>query len=304
MKRIASRADLDAALDRVQSWFSGQIGLSATNLTTGETVEIDAGRLYPTASVIKLAVLVELFRQTAAGRIDLDRRVEMAADDVVLGSGLLKEMRPGLAPTARDLATAMVVLSDNTATNMLIDLVGGVEPVNETMRDRLGLENILLHRRIDFGQIGPDIRRFGESTPRDMARLVAGIARGEVVDRDSSGAMLDILRRQQYLNQVPRYLSFNPHADALGEEQSIWVACKTGMTPGIRADAGLIHLPDGVEITYCAMTEESADRAMSEEAEGEIASGLIGRLLIEYWWPGSAPAGALRDSAWVDAVLG
>lgn len=304
MKRIASRADLDAALARVQTWFSGKIGLAATNLATGETVELDAGRLYPTASVIKLAVLVELFRQAAAGRIDLDRRVEMAPADIVLGSGVLKELRPGLAPTVRDLATAMVVLSDNTATNLLIDLVGGVAPVNATMRDRLGLPNIVLHRRIDFGQIGPDARRFGESMPRDMARLVAGIARGEVVDADASAAMLNILRRQQYLNQVPRYLGFNPHADALGEAQTIWVGCKTGMTTGVRADAGIIHLPEGVEIAYCAMTEESADRAMAEEAEGEIANGLIGRLLVDYWWPGAPPAGALRDSAWVDAVLG
>ncbi|HEX5500188.1 MAG TPA: serine hydrolase, partial [Thermomicrobiales bacterium] len=256
-----------------------------------------------TASVIKLAVLVELFRQAAAATIDLDGRITMTADDRVLGSGILKELGGGLAPTARDLATAMVVLSDNTATNLLIDLVGGVEPVNATMRDRLGLPDITLHRRIDFGQIGSDVRRFGESTPRDLARLAAAIARGEAVDAASSAAMLDIMRRQQYLNQVPRYLNVNPHADALGETQSVWVGCKTGMTPGVRTDAGVIHLPGETDIAYCAMTEESADRAMTEEAEGEIANGLIGRALVAYWWPGGAPPGALRDSAWVDAVL-
>ncbi|HEU0116221.1 MAG TPA: serine hydrolase [Thermomicrobiales bacterium] len=304
MRRIANRADLDAALGRVQAWFSGKIGLAATNLATGEWVEIDADRLYPTASVIKLAVLVEVFRQAAAGHIRLDDRIAMTAADRVAGSGVLKELAPGLAPTVRDLATAMIVLSDNTATNMLIDLLGGVEPINATTRDRLGLPKIVLHRRIDFGEIGPDARRFGESSPRDMARLAAAMARGEVVDAAASAAMLDILRRQQYLNQVPRYLAFNPHADALGEPQTVWVGCKTGMTTGVRADAGVIHLPDGVEIAYCAMTEESADRAMTEEAEGEIANGLIGRALAEYWWPGGAPPGALRESAWVDAVLG
>jgi beta-lactamase class A len=303
MRRIASRTDLDAALDRVEAWFSGKIGLAAVNLATGETIERDAGRLYPTASVIKLAVLVETFRRAAEGRFGLDDRVEMTADDIVLGSGLLKEFRPGLAPTVRDLAAAMVVLSDNTATNMLIDLVGGVEPINATMR-RLDLPDIVLHRRIDFGQIGSEFRRFGESTPRDLMRLVAAIARGEAVDATASAAMLDILRRQQYLNQFPRYLAFNPHADALGETQSIWVGCKTGMTPGVRADAGIVHLPDGVDIAYCVMTEASADTAMAEEAEGEIANGLVGRALIDYWWPGGASPGALRNSAWVDAVLG
>ncbi len=304
MRRIANRADLDAALDRVQSWFSGQIGLAAVNLSTGESVEIDATRQFPTASVIKLAVLVELFRQAAEGRVDLDDRIAIAADDIVLGSGILKELQPGLAPTVRDLALLMVALSDNTATNLLIDLVGGVEPINETARRSLGLADTVLHRRIVFGQIGSDFRRFGESTPRDLARLVAGIARGEVIDVASSAAMLDLLRRQQYLNQAPRYLAFNPHADALGEAQSVWVGSKTGMTPGVRADAGIIHLPGGVEIAYCTMTEKSADRAMAEEAEGEIANGMIGRVLVAYWWPGGAPDGALRDSAWVEAVLG
>ena len=299
-----SREALDREIAAIAARFSGELGFAAKNLVTGETIARNADDTFPTASVIKLAVLVEVFRQAAEDGHDLEQRLTVREADLVRGSGILKELAPGLQPTVRDLATLMVVLSDNTATNMLIDLVGGVEAVNQTMQDRFGLRTIVLHNRCDFTRIGDDIRRFAESTPREMMRLVELLVTGEVVDAVSSRAMIDIMRRQQYLDQGPRYITCNPFAKELRTEQAIRLGCKTGFSSGTRVDAGFVELPAGTTIVYCMMTEKSRDTSFAAENEGAITNGLLGRALFEYWWPEESMADVLFDSAYVRAMLG
>jgi beta-lactamase class A len=256
----------------------------------------------PTASVIKVPLLAEVYRQVADGAISLEQRLTMQASDIVGGSGVLKEFAPGLTPTVHDLAMMMVVVSDNTATNMLTDLVGGVERVNALMQD-LGLTSIAYHIRIDFEVIGDDVRRLGESSAVDMARLMELIATGAVAGPEASAGMINILRRQQYLDQVPRYFNYNPYAQDLALEQPYSVACKTGFFPGTRVDAGLLFLPQDVTIAYCAMTDGSADTSISAEAEGLVTNGLLGRLMLEYWWPnGTLPDSQVVASPYVDAI--
>jgi beta-lactamase class A len=299
---VRSREELDRQIAEIAARFSGELSFAAKNLATGETIERNADTVMPTASVIKLAVLVEVFRQAAEEGLDLERRLQMRDTDVVRGSGILKELTPGLQPTVRDLATLMVVLSDNTATNMLIDLVGGVEAVNRTMHERLGLRTIVLHNRVDFARIGNDISRFGESSPREMMRLVEMLAQSEVVDEASSRAMVEIMRRQQYLDQAPRYIAFNPYARELRIEQPIQIGCKTGFFPGTRVDAGLMELPADVTIVYCMMTDKARDTSMAAESEGAIVNGLLGRALLAYWWPESSTDEILFDSPYVRAL--
>ena len=117
----------------------------------------------PTASVFKLPVLVEVFRQAVAGVLDLDERVTLRAEDVVMGSGILRDFGPGLQPSLRDLAMMMIIVSDNGATNLLLDRVGGPQRVNATMR-ALGLDSILIRRRIAFDEL-PDATAPRRSRP-------------------------------------------------------------------------------------------------------------------------------------------
>jgi beta-lactamase class A len=300
---VRSREELDREIAKIAARFSGELGFAARNLATGETIERYADVVMPTASVIKLSILVEVFRQVAEEGLDLERRLEMRDADIVRGSGILKELAPGLQPTVRDLAMLMVVLSDNTATNMLIDLVGGVDAVNRMVRDRLGLRGIVLHNRLDFARIGDDVSRFGESTPREMMQLVEMIVRGQVVDPASSRAMIDIMRRQQYLDQAPRYISFNPYARELRLEQPIQIGCKTGFFPGTRADAGFMELPGDITIVYCLMTDKARDTSIAAESEGVVTNGLLGRALLAYWWPEEV-AEVVLDSPYVRAIQG
>ena len=120
-------------LESIQSRFSGRFGLAARNLTTGEEFLLDHDQVFPTASSIKTAILYEVFRQAEEGTFGLDDRVELKSSDIVRGSGVLRDIAPGLQPTVHDLAMLMIIVSDNTATNMLIDLVGGPDPVNASM---------------------------------------------------------------------------------------------------------------------------------------------------------------------------
>ena len=304
MKRITTRAELDRALAQIQASYSGTLAFAAHNLRTNEVVQINADATFPTASTIKLAILVELFRLVDAGRIDLHERMMLQSGDQVGGSGILKEFRSGLQPTIYDLAMLMVVLSDNTATNMLIDRVGGLDAINRTMQERYGLHTIVLHNRVDFAAIGGDIRRFGEASPADLVRLVAGIAQGALVSTAASAAMLDIMERQQYLDQLPRYFNVNPYAKDLGLTQEIRIGCKTGFFTGTRVDSGVIRLPEETTIAYCAMTDQGHDASFNAENEGAVINGLLGRVVLEYWWPASWDAARLTlPSPYIDALV-
>ncbi len=284
-----SRSDLDRNISIVQRRFRGSLGLAATNLHTGEQVLLSAEQVFPTASVIKVSVLAELFAQADEGRLTLDERLEMRTSDIVGGSGVLRDLLPGLQPTLTDLAMLMVIVSDNTATNMLIDRVGGCDVVNQRVQGEYGFRSIVLHNRVDFEKIGSDVRRFAEATPADLMRFMERLAREELVSPSASREMLRILGRQQYLDQVPRYLRVNPYARELNMQPDVDAQLKTGFFPGTRVDAGVLTLRGEVKVAYCAAAHGSPDPTIAPESDPAIVNGLLGRLLAEYWWPGPDP---------------
>jgi beta-lactamase class A len=216
--------------------------------------------------------------------VDVDARLEVRESDKRGGSGILKVLEPGLRPTIRDLATLMTVLSDNTATNLAIDAVGGVAAVNAAM-DQLGLDSIRLHNPIDVELSGADVRRLGETTPRQMCDPVHGIASRNVFGLDVSEAVERILAGQQYLNQVPRYMQVSPFAADLGLVPRVTVANKTGFSTGTRADTGIVRYRDGGGFSYAVFNHGSKDQTFLPEAEGDLLAGLVGKTLLEHWWP-------------------
>ncbi|MBW3631410.1 MAG: class A beta-lactamase-related serine hydrolase [Chloroflexi bacterium] len=301
-KRIGTRQQMELAIDAVVAQAGGDVALAATNLTTGETIERDADRSMPTASVFKLPLLAEVFRQANAGGLDLDERMTLRGEDVVLGSGILRDFAPGLQTSLRDLATMMIIVSDNTAANLLLDRVGGPERVNATMRE-LGLPSIVVHRQIVFGEITTN-SSLAEAAPRDLMQLVAMLAREELVSPAASREMLAILGRQRYLEQAPRFVAFRPYAGDFAMTQSIKVFNKTGMINGLRADTGLIMIDPTVQIAYSMVNDTGTDDSYRQEHPSDIVNALIGRVLVEYWWPGEwNPEIAVYPSPYVDALL-
>jgi len=297
----AARDRLDQRLAAAQEHFSGQFSFAARNLATGEDILVDAERSYPTASTFKVPVMVEAFRQVDAGEIDLDERIALAESDITPGSGVLRDLMPGIAPTVHDLLMLMIIVSDNSATNMMVDRVGGPERINRTMRE-MGLPSIEVVNKIDFDAMDGDNRKLAVASPWDLMQLEEAIVTGTAASSDSCEKMLHIMSRQHYLGQAPRYFAYNPYAS--DDEKVMTIHSKTGSLRGMRADTGIYRLVNGTDIAFAVMNEGCADTGFGSEYEGDIINGVIGWCMLDYWWPaelGETPGGR---SPYLDAVLG
>jgi beta-lactamase class A len=248
---VAHAADaapsLDAELRALVAGFPGTVALHARNLDTGAEVGLDADRRVRTASTIKLPIACALSEFVAAGKARWDERLTVAADAKVSGSGVLSEFSAGETVSLRDAMTLMIVVSDNTATNLILDRIGA-DAVNDHL-DRLGLEATRSMRKIrgDGTQLKAatgwsragmieENRRFGigSSTPREMTRLLGLLAAGKVVDEAASRDLVGILERQQYKDGIGRQLG------------DLKVASKSGSLDALRSDVGLVWTPQGV----------------------------------------------------------
>jgi beta-lactamase class A len=257
--------------------FSGAFGVWARALTTGETVEWNAREVFPSASAIKLPILYEVFRQAGEGRIRLTDTRVVRGEDVVPGSGILKDLTPGLELSLRDLAVLMIVLSDNTASNALIDVVG-IDAVNQSMRS-LGLEHTVLEHKFFRAPPGAPINR---SSPADLGRLMLLIATHEVLTAEACEVMLEILRRQHHTDLTTRRIAdFDGFVDQ-GTEPAVRVASKSGSIRGTRNDVALVER-DGLRYVIAMMSRDSRDRRFYADNEAAVLLADVSGLLYEHF---------------------
>src|SRR5690242_18397670 len=227
-------ADLQSQLEGMAKEHKGKVALYATNLKTGQTVQIDPDKPVKTASVIKLTILVEAFNEIKAGKRSLADKVTLRKEDVVSGSGILPFFDTPLTITLKDALTQMVIESDNTATNLLIDLIGR-KPVNDHIT-AMGLKNTYLYKKImrpaEPG-LPPDQKQFGigKTTAKEMATVMESIERCDVKDQKLCDAMLYMLRNQQYRNCIPHYIETSDTS-----EEPSFIANKTGSLDDVRND--------------------------------------------------------------------
>ncbi len=261
----ATAAELKSKLERrvqdVAAHVDGVVGYEILDLTSGERFGHLEGDLFPTASTIKLAIVYELFKQADEGRIKLDDRITLDHQKAVGGSGVLYELgTPTLS--IRDYATLMVMLSDNTATNVLIDLVG-MENVTKRMQG-LGLGSTKLRRHmIDLAAA----RRGDEnvSTPAEIVRLLQILNAGDGLVSASREAALTLLKKAK----VSRL--------RLGLPPGVEAADKPGELEGVRVDAGIVFAKNRPYV-LCVMTTY-----LKSEEEGERAIAEISRAVYEYF---------------------
>jgi len=181
--------------------------------------------VFPAASVVKVPILLELFRRFQEGEEDPGTRVTLRARDQVRGAGILFELHPGLRLTLRDLARLMIVVSDNTASNLLLDRLGFAS-VNKLLA-RMGATSTALNRKFMHppGPAGDNL-----TCAADCARIMRALWEGEVLRGAWRGEALDILSRQQYREKIPSRLPY-----------SAQVYNKTGELDGVRHDVGLVE---------------------------------------------------------------
>lgn len=268
-----------AELAAVTRNYAGRVGLWARSLTTGETLEFGAAReSFPSASVIKLAVLYELFHQTDEGRISLGRRIALQEADKVPGSGVLKDLSPGLRLTVLDLATLMMTVSDNTASNLCIDLVG-LEAVTARMA-ALGLPGLQLHNQ--FYRAVPG-RPGNQAVPADLGRLMDRIGRHELLTPAACDQMLGIMERVQG-PFVPRFLPefLQQPAGAPAEQTPVRIAAKSGAIMGCRHEVALVRKGQAGYV-IAVMTGECPDLRYHEDNQGQILVGQLAAVVHRYF---------------------
>lgn len=260
-----------------------RIGVAAKHLGTGATVLLNADTLFPTASIIKLPILVELFHQFESGRLAPLEPVTLEAANARPGNGIVRFLSDGTALPLTDVATLMIILSDNTATNYVIDRLGEsheerLEAVNGRMRS-LGLAHTKLLNKLyswETKKKTEEALRFGigVSTPGDMLLLLERIARGEADKDRPSESVVAVLRRQQDVQLAARYLPFL-------SDSTLRIGNKTGSLDEVKNDVGIVSGAGG---TYVYAIFADGARTPGEEVDNPatIAVARISRILYDH----------------------
>ncbi|MHB1022524.1 MAG: serine hydrolase [Acidobacteriaceae bacterium] len=282
---------LESKLQALAATQHGKVALYAENLKTGDFVGLDADKPVQTASVIKLTILYEAMEEVRAGKAKWDEKITLHQDDKVLGSGILHFFDAPLTLTLKDALTMMVIVSDNTATNMMIDRFG-LDNINARIA-WLGLHNTHLYKKISKPATEPmpaDQPQFGlgKTTAREMATVMEKIGRCELADHGTKAVpedkpicavALHMLQNQFYRDDIPRYL------EALDTSESVSaIANKTGALNAVRNDVAIVAGKTG-PIIISSFTYDNADHSWTADNEGELMNARLARDIVQAWSP-------------------
>ena len=284
-------SQLDQQLHAIAAAHHGKLAVYAHNLRTGQTTSLSPDLPVKTASTIKLGILLDAAEQIRAGKAALAEKLVLNHDNQVEGSGVLAQLNTPLALTLQDTLTLMVILSDNTATNMAIDRLG-LTHIDATLRSA-GLKQTWLYKKVYVPPSGPmpaDQPQFGlgKTTPREMAAIMETIAECHLAldgsaalpgDGPLCGTFLHMLRNQQDRDSLPRFiesLDTSEHGSA--------IANKTGALDQVRNDVALISTKAG-PVVIAAFTFENADQRWNGDNEGEITLAKVAKAVIDRWSP-------------------
>lgn len=275
---LAASDELPARVTEVVRGFGGKLHFAAEDLKTGRRMSFQADEPVQTASVIKFPIMVEVFAQVREGRLEMDRKLRYQESGKVPGAGILQDLTPGMEVSVRDAVVLMIALSDNTATNMLIDQVG-VDEVNRRIHG-LGLPGTWLNRKVylpDSHPVPPERARFGlgVTTASEMLALLVKLYRRELVDAAASEEMIGILRKQRDLEQIPRLL-------AGPDWEGVTFAHKTGALNQVRNDVGLVFTPWG-DYALSLFAQQSPDQRWTPENEAGKTLARLAEAIVSHW---------------------
>ncbi|MFH1397645.1 MAG: serine hydrolase [Candidatus Omnitrophota bacterium] len=237
-KQKAAWAALAADIQDSASNFSGECGLAIADLENGWQIRINEDKLFPSASIVKIPIMAACFLANDESKINLENKIILKNRFKVLGSGKLKGLPEGSPVKIRDLIDMMIAESDNTAANILIDLLG--EDYLNTAFKRMGLSNTSIARKMmDFKSRRNGIENFINVS--DLSLLLENIYRGKLLNKNVSRECLDILKKQKLRDRIPAKLP-----------PSTIIAHKTGLERSICHDAGIVFTDQG-DFLICAL---------------------------------------------------
>ncbi len=275
----------DALADRLAALtkpFKGTVVLYAKNLRTGREFARGADTKVRTASTIKLPILCALESLIAAGKVRWDERLILKADDKVTGSGVLGNLADGTDLTVRNVAILMIIVSDNTATNLILDRISA-DAVNGYL-DSIGLPITRSNRKVrgdgtklkepsgwsKAGQLEENKKYgLGVSTPREMVRLLEMLEGGKIVSAEASKDILDIMKMQQVRDGIAR------HAP-----DDLEIASKSGSLDALRSDVGIVYTKSG-PIAMAITVDDMPETDYSPDNVGDKLIWELGQVLID-----------------------
>ncbi len=272
-----SAETLESVIQPLVAAHRGTVGVAIKHLPSGESYAYQADMPLATASLIKLPVMITAYDAMLRGDLDLTKMVTLHDEDKVPGSGVLSEhFSAGMQMPLKDAMRLMIVYSDNTATNLVVDQIG--LPATADLMEKLGCPNTKLHAKVYRGDtsIFPERSQkfgLGSTTAGEMVSLLQRLDHGDLVSAKSSKEMIDLLfantDRTMLLRDLP---------------PSVKVAHKSGAVSNVRTDAGLIDAPNG-RIAICVLTSDNEDQSWGNENEAHLLIGRIARAAFDYFNP-------------------
>lgn len=275
MSKSFTRADtgsLRHSLDAVAAAHHGILGYTVLNLDTGERLSHRGDETFSTASLVKVPILVTLYDLADKKQLSLDDPLTVLKIDQVPGSGVLQFMHPGMSLSVRDAASLMIVLSDNTATNLVLDRIA-IRRVWQKM-ESLDLPHTKVHSktflRLTSVAMDSSVKYgLGVSTPNEMAHLFELLAQGKAVNPAADSAMLDILANNADGELMQRTID------------GMTVPHKTGATDSVRTECALFRLQS--RVVACGFTKQNTDIRWVVDNEAQVSLGKIGAAIVAAW---------------------
>lgn len=268
-------ADLESRIAPLAKEHKGKVAVAVKHLKTGEEFYLNADEPMPTASLIKLPIMVEAYQQAKDGKVKFDKQLTLTKEDKVQGSGILTQhFSDGVTFPLKDAVRLMIVYSDNTATNMVIDQIG--LPATSARMEQLGFKNTKLNAKVFRADTRLD-QAFGKkyglgsTTAKEVVRLLELIETGKVVSPEACKEMLGHLKACDDNEKMTRDLP-----------RGTVVAHKTGSVDASKTDAGIIYTKGG-PVAVCVLTDANEDRRWVADNSAQVLMGKIAREVYDHF---------------------
>jgi beta-lactamase class A len=273
---------LESQLEPLAKAHKGKVAIAVKNLITGESYVLNGDDVMPTASLIKLAVMAEVYQQVKDGKIKMSDTLTLKTEDKVPGSGVLTDhFSEGATFPLRDAVRLMIVFSDNTATNLVLDKIG-IESTGKRMKE-WGFPNTKVYAKsykASTTSIDPEMSKkygLGSTTANEMIGLIEKLQNGKLVDATASGEMIEHLKKCDDKDKFPRLLPDNTV-----------VAHKSGSVSNARTDAGIIYTTSG-PVAVCVLTNENEDQRWKPDNAGNVLCAKVAQAVYEHFNTGLKP---------------
>lgn len=268
-----ARLTLEKRIEAELESYDGTMCIYADDLH-GNVIAMGADEKVETASTIKTYILACLFDEVEKGTVDLDQMLTYKKEHFVDGSGVLNALETGAVMRVRDIAALMIIVSDNVATNMMIDHLG-IEKINKCI-ETLGCRDTALHNSLHFDRY----RQLGTTTARDYASVFTRLVRGQLISERADRQMVEILKKQHYNSMItkdfpPVYMDSDNTDDIL-----IQVASKSGSMDACRNDGGIVYTPYGPYVLVM-LNKGFSDAMYYPDHPATVFGARVSRMLLD-----------------------